>query len=363
MITGGLDLQAAHLGEVAKRPILRFAQTRVSDPVTAGMDTDSNGTPYGESRILHFTDPVVVVRLYHHLLSLNQEEVFKSLMSRFLLSTNRLGAKAPSLYLKIILPLAKLLLQSPLESIGENGATSKGNTHVHFNTLWRHVLLYFVGPAHPSRSFATTPVDCRCRDCAHINRFLVSADQTQIKVLADKDTRQHLHQELDYSHYGEVTHETQRTGNPEPLIITKVSGEKSKKRRAAWNKRAAQARDSLLSIPEELLKKAFHVEFFYILPQPTMQLMLGPSWERIWRMCPPDPPPEFILDRLGQCVAPAENITRFAPYRQSEPTAEPQQGGSNITQQGTSSEVQVGSGTQSLVPAKRKAEVVDLTED
>lgn len=95
-----------------------------------------------------------------------------------------------------------------------------------------------------------------------------------------------------------------------------------------------------------------------------MQLMLGPSWERIWRMCPPDPPPEFILDRLGQRVAPAEYITRFTPYRQRDPAVEPQQAISGASQQHTSTRVQAGSGTQSLVPAKRKAEVdvVDLTE-
>lgn len=162
-----------------------------------------------------------------------------------------------------------------------------------------------------------------------------------------------------------MTHETQRVGYPESLIITKRSGEKSKSQRAAWDKKAVQVKESLLSIPDELLRKALHVEFFYTLPEATMKAMLGANWERIWRMCPPDPPPTVILGRLQERFPPAENVTRFAPYRQRNATAEPHQAGPDVFPQGAGTRVQAGSGAQSLIPAKRKAEVdvVDLTED
>ena len=82
-------------------------------------------------------------------------------------------------------------------------------------------------------------------------------------------------------------------------------------------------------------------------------------------MCPPDPPPTVILGRLQERFPPAENVTRFAPYRQRNATAEPHQAGPDVFPQGAGTRVQAGSGAQSLIPTKRKAEVdvVDLTED
>jgi hypothetical protein len=145
---------------------------------------------------MHFTDPLVLVQLHHHLTALNKEKVFEGILRQVLLSTCSLGAKAPSLYLKMILPLAKELLQSPPETAGQDPAASLSNTHAHFNTIWRYVLLYFLGQVPASPSFAMPPLDCRCRDCAIVNRFLASAHQMQLKFPADKYRRQHLHQEV-----------------------------------------------------------------------------------------------------------------------------------------------------------------------
>lgn len=129
-ISGGQEFQAARLGEVATRPVSRFSQLRAPDPTSEGLDTDSNGTPYGESQILHFTDPLVLVRLYRHLLALNKAHVFHGLMTRFLLSIHSLGTKAPSLYPKMLLPLATQLLQDPIGPPGQDSATSAKNAYV-----------------------------------------------------------------------------------------------------------------------------------------------------------------------------------------------------------------------------------------
>lgn len=213
----------------------------------------------------------------------------------------------------------------------KEGMPSAGRIYKHFNTVWRCILAKFVGPLPPATSYAMRPVSCNCRDCAYLNRFLASAYQTQLKFPADKYRRQHFHQMLDISHYGTVTHETQRTGHPESLIVTKKSGEKSKSQRVAWTKRATQARDSLFGIPEEVLRKALQVQFLYALPKTTMKAIFGEYWEWVCAMCPSDAP-------------------------QSNASAE--QGSSDMRSQATS-------GAHSVVPAKRKAEtdVVDLTDD
>ena len=359
MISGGSEFQAAHLGDVAKRPASRFPHVLRPDSSSEGLETDSNGTPYGESQILHFTDPLVIVRLYHHLLALNKAHVSQGLMTRLLVSSHMLGTKAPSLYPKMLTPLATKLLQDPMGPPGHDSATSLGNTYIHFNAIWRFVLLDFVRQLPPSTSLAMRPIRCRCRDCALVSRFLTDAHKTQIKVLADKYRRQHLHQELDSSHYGTVTHETLRIGYPEPLIITKKSGATWKSQHIAWTKRAALAKESLLSIPQGKLKEALHNSFFDILPEATMKALFGESWEGLM--------PLNYAPRTTAVAVPELQVPSFAPNQLMGVAAETSiRSFSDLLQQMQQRQVQASNGAaRSLVPAKRKAEVdvVDLTED
>jgi len=86
------------------------------------------------------------------------------------------------------------------------------------------------------------------------------------------------------------------------------------------------------------------------LSEETMKTVLGDSWERIWRMCPPDPAPAVIVGKPGHQVRPATNVTRFTRL-QAQQNANPR------ASAGPSAPA------RSTVPAKRKAqvEVVDLT--
>lgn len=361
MISCGPEFQAAYLGDVATRSASRFSQILGPNQSFEGLETDANGTPYGESQILHFTDPLVIVRLYRHLLVLNQAHVFQGLMKRFLLSSDSLGTTAPSLYSKMLIPLATQLLQDPLGPPDQDSATSLRSTHahLHFNEIWRHVLLYFVRQLPPSTNLAMRPLSCRCRDCALVSGFLTNAEQPQLKVRAHKKTRQHLHQQLDSSHYGTVTHVTQRIGYPESLIITKRSGATSNNQRIAWTKRAALAKESLLSIPQEKLKEALHISFFDTLPEGTMKALFGESWEGLMYLKYAATTNAVATPELQDPPIAPNQVMGAAADAHPRPF-------SNIIQQRQQIQAQTSSGAAvSVVPAKRKAEidVIDLTED
>ena len=64
-------------------------------------------------------------------------------------------------------------------------------------------------------------VGCSCSDCVQLQAFLNDPVKTQARFKVAKARRFHLHRQLD-NHCCDATHITERTGNPQTLVVTKT---------------------------------------------------------------------------------------------------------------------------------------------
>ncbi|RYP56457.1 hypothetical protein DL771_011776 [Monosporascus sp. 5C6A] len=121
-----------------------------------------------------------------------------------------------------------------------------------FQSLLRAYLRNFVGKRPPKGDHGSQQVSCRCGDCFELNRFLADARQTKGRFPMGKKRRQHLHDQLD-SHDIDCTHETERRGNPQTLIVTKTT-KKWDAAIAQWKERRAQAEIQLDAFDQAKLR-------------------------------------------------------------------------------------------------------------
>ena len=325
-----------------------------------GYGFDSDGTPFGEARILHLVDPTMLVRLYHHTASQKGTGINKSLFRRILESTRSLGKKAPSLWLKLVSPFVLQLLSSVGQNDGADDEAINAGIYANSRSMLSWLLHCFVRPIPPDASLAMKPVGCSCGDCFELNRFLSDGQERQLRYPAAKARRQHLHIQLDRYHSGEVTHETHRVGVPQSLVVTKRPGARANREREIWTKRAASVKEALLSIPEDVLKKTLDAKFLQTLPEATMQAMLGDSLEGLKRMHPVETATTPAVD------VPEHQIPPSIPQELMDSVLERRRKILELVQ----SQMRAGNGPfgpfpAPLIPAKRSAEtdVVDLTED
>jgi hypothetical protein len=128
-------------------------------------------------------------------------------------------------------------------------------------------------------------MSCTCQDCSQLNNFLSDGRQTQFEIPAGRKTRMHIAGQINRVHLGEVSRCHHPAANPQSLVVTKKPGTRAKRERLVWFRKAVQAKEYLLSVPEEILRKFLDAEFFQILPEATMQAMLGESFEDFKHMC------------------------------------------------------------------------------
>ncbi|RYP90606.1 hypothetical protein DL770_003273 [Monosporascus sp. CRB-9-2] len=121
-----------------------------------------------------------------------------------------------------------------------------------FQSLLRAYLRNFVGKRPPKGDHGSQQVSCLCGDCFVLNRFLADARQTKGRFPMSKQRRQHLHNQLD-NHGIDCTHETERRGNPQTLIVTKTT-KKWDAAIAQWNERRAQAEIQLEAFDQAKLR-------------------------------------------------------------------------------------------------------------
>ncbi|RYO81367.1 hypothetical protein DL762_007146 [Monosporascus cannonballus] len=141
-----------------------------------------------------------------------------------------------------------------------------------FQSLLRAYLRNFVGKKPPKPDHGSQQVSCPCGDCFVLNRFLADARQTKGRFPMGKQRRQHLHNQLD-SHGIDCTHETERRGNPQTLIVTKTT-KKWDAAIAQWNERRVQA---------EIQLEAFD--------QAKLRLLLADQYDEIRNMSLLEEPP------------------------------------------------------------------------
>ena len=104
-------------------------------------------------------------------------------------------------------------------------------------------------PPKSSASLARPRVSCNCQDCFSLNLFLASPTQQVGRFAIGQARRQHLHQKLNGS---DCTHETERIGNPQTLVVTKK--DRAIEQHQAWELRRKQAEVEISEFDQDLLK-------------------------------------------------------------------------------------------------------------
>jgi hypothetical protein len=92
-----------------------------------------------------------------------------------------------------------------------------------------------------------------------LNNFITSPTEKVGWFPVGKGRRQHLHQQLDRAR-GSYTHITERSGNPQTLVVTKTRAELDANIRA-WETRRAEARNEFSAFGLETLRELLGDEF------------------------------------------------------------------------------------------------------
>lgn len=96
-------------------------------------------------------------------------------------------------------------------------------------------------------------VSCTCKDCDALYTFLRNPTEQSTRLYVGKMRRLHLHQMLDRAGQ-RCTHETERRGNPQPLVVTKQDVYAMANR--GWTSRATQVAKVLRGFRQDPLRAA-----------------------------------------------------------------------------------------------------------
>ncbi|KUJ09541.1 uncharacterized protein LY89DRAFT_787848 [Mollisia scopiformis] len=148
----------------------------------------------------------------------------------------------------IYLPFLKTIL-SKLSERNAGGQDSR------FCNLFRSTLVTYLArfvkeEPQPAADWAQRRVGCNCQDCQRLNAFLVSPHEKVGRFALAKKRRGHLHSMLGSS---SVTHETDRRGNPQTLVVTKTNAQYQNAHKA-WTLRCNVAKQHLKELETEALK-------------------------------------------------------------------------------------------------------------
>ncbi|CAG8012473.1 unnamed protein product [Penicillium nalgiovense] len=129
-----------------------------------------------------------------------------------------------------------------------------------FAAILKAYINNYVGerPSHDGNYVRPTVRHC-CADCSSLNRFLNDPAQTVGRFSVNQNRRQHLHRRLDAAGV-DCTHETERIGSPQTLIVTK-SFRHHERVFAAWGRRKAEARVKLREFNKRDLTAWFGEEY------------------------------------------------------------------------------------------------------
>lgn len=169
----------------------------------------------------------------------------------------------------VYIPLLKLLVKRFSEDSIVNNAP--------FQPLFRQILCHFIfryvqPEPTPPKDWKQATVGCRCADCQSLNRFLASPTEKVGRFSVAKKRRQHLHSVLDQAGSG-CTHETERRGSPQTLIVTKTRARYQAAHRA-WATRCSVANKHLEELGAEALKGLLGDIYGPIMTLSTSQLQL-----------------------------------------------------------------------------------------
>ncbi|THX79990.1 hypothetical protein D6D04_04863 [Aureobasidium pullulans] len=258
-------------------------------------------------------------------------------LSQALDSSKPLTAELVSIYEPLMesVDFAKTLMPF-LKGIMERLRDGKDDIIRHqvlFRTGLSQYILRFVGQEPVQINWSRNPVRCNCADCKTLNNFLRSPVDRVSRMSVGKQRRHHLHIQLDA--HTDCTHLTDR-GYMETLVITK-QGKSFEDKFNAWKLKADLATAALRSL-EDLEGPAN--------PESHLKKLLGDQYEEI-----------MTLKRV-----------RIMTAAQQPSARQPQ---TNVASSGTSGATTAGVSTlgarqphpSQVIGQKRKAVVIDLTDD
>jgi hypothetical protein len=121
-----------------------------------------------------------------------------------------------------------------------------------YTGLLQAYLVNYVQEPPPKQPVSSDQVNCICRDCKELNKFLGNPNQRVGRFPVGKGRRAHLHQQLDIARIN-CSHETERNGNPQTLIVTKRAT-RYELACAAWKERKHEAEVQMQAFDEGKLR-------------------------------------------------------------------------------------------------------------
>ncbi|KAH0153908.1 hypothetical protein KCU67_g9277, partial [Aureobasidium melanogenum] len=146
-----------------------------------------------------------------------------------------------------------------------------------FQTCLAQYVFRFVGQEPVQINWSRNPVRCNCRDCMNLNAFLRSPVDRVKQIRVSKQRRHHLHSQLDA--YTDCTHITER-GYIETMVVTK-QGKSFEKKLRTWTNKAKSALAALRSLEDQegtssspsQLRKLLGDKYFEIMALRTVRIM------------------------------------------------------------------------------------------
>lgn len=199
-----------------------------------------------------------IATLLCHSLSLGLETELDQIITKLVSEV----AKAPvNLFEVIYLPFLKALI----DKLREKSLSTQDSPFQRLfqMTLGTYVIQYVQPEPVPPKDWTRPSVSCRCSDCQALNAFLRAPDRQVGRFAVNKQRRAHLHQRIDSSG---MTHETERRGSPQTLVVTKNLAQHHAAHKA-WAQRCNVARNHIQNLGMEAVK-----EFLSEMYGPVMSL-------------------------------------------------------------------------------------------
>jgi len=111
-----------------------------------------------------------------------------------------------------------------------------------------------------ARNLSRRGVSCSCGDCRILSTFLADPQRTVCRFPVNKSRRFHLHSQL-AGH--DCSHETERFGSPQPLVVTKTFVH-NQRAQAAWKAKKAEALGKLAEFDQGKLSELLGPEYSVI---------------------------------------------------------------------------------------------------
>ncbi|CAH0055571.1 unnamed protein product [Clonostachys solani] len=204
-------------------PALKL-QSRESDETRRFRQVRSGGTAESDEQTI--VTSLEILKFLGDALKLDSGsgDLMAAFASRFVEQASRLPSTSFGLWVPVFNSLIKVLVKHeiPLETPMYQQLFSK----------FYHALLNNFVKRQPSKdnTLSRPGVPCSCADCNHLNHFLSSTTQRVGRFAVNKKRRQHLHNQID-RHRIDCTHETERVGSPQTLVMTKTNKQHEQARR------------------------------------------------------------------------------------------------------------------------------------